>query len=163
MTKIYVSHPFGGLAKNKKNADSVLKWLQDNMGVFPIKEPFGSDTHNIFLSPIHILGHLYDKVDYDTGIDWCIDLLSGCDAIVMCNGWENSTGCNLELAYAKGPKGHNIRVIHINELKAAKLTKLAVDAGMNKAIASLAGVAMLQALNKKAKEELQHERAKSVN
>ena len=93
-------------------------------------------------------------------IDWCIDLLSGCDAIVMCNGWENSTGCNLELAYAKG---HNIRVIHINELKAAKLTKLAVDAGMNKAIASLAGVAMLQALNKKAKEDLQHERAKSVN
>lgn len=40
MTKIYVSHPFGGLAKNKKNADSVLKWLQDDMGVFPIKEPF---------------------------------------------------------------------------------------------------------------------------
>lgn len=124
------------------------------------KRTFGSDTHNIFLSPIHILGHLYNKVDYDTGIDWCIDLLSGCDAIVMCNGWENSTGCNLELAYAKG---HNIRVIHINELKAAKLTKLAVDAGMNKAIASLAGVAMLQALNKKAKEDLQHERAKSVN
>lgn len=160
MTKIYVSHPFGGLAENKKNADSVLKWLQEDMGVFPIKEPFGSDTHNIFLSPIHILGHLYNKVDYDTGISWCIDLLSGCDAIVMCNGWENSTGCNLELAYAKD---HNIRVIHINELKAAKLTKLAVDAGMNKAIASLAGVAMLQALNKKAKEDLQRERAKSVN
>lgn len=160
MTKIYISHPYGGLAKNKKNADSVLKWLQDNMGVFPIKEPFGSDTHNIFLSPIHILGHLYDKVDYDTGVDWCIDILSGCDAIVMCNGWENSTGCNLELAYANG---HNIRVIHINELKAAKLTKLAVDAGMNIVIASLAGVAMLQALNKKAKEDLQHERAKSVN
>jgi hypothetical protein len=160
MTKIYVSHPFGGLAKNKKNADSILKWLQDDMGVFPIKEPFGSDTHNIFLSPIHILGHLYDKVDYDTGISWCIDLLSGCDAIIMCNGWENSTGCNLELAYAKA---HNIRVIHINELKAAKLTKLAVDAGMNKGIAALAGVATLQALNKKAKEDLQRERAKSVN
>ena len=90
MTKIYVSHPFGGLAKNKKNADSVLKWLQDDMGVFPIKEPFGSDTHNIFLSPIHMFGHLYNKVDYDTGIGWCIDLLSGCDAIIMCNGWENS-------------------------------------------------------------------------
>lgn len=50
-----------------------------------------------------------------------------------------------------------------NELKAAKLTKLAVDAGMNKAIAAIAGVAMLQALNKKAKEDLQRERAKSVN
>ena len=106
------------------------------------------------------MGHLYNKVDYDTGIDWCIDLLSGCDVIIMCNGWENSTGCNLELAYAKD---HNIRVIHINELKAAKLTKLAVDAGMNKCIAALAGVATLQALNKKAKEDLQRERAKSVN
>jgi len=146
MTKVYVSHPFGGLAKNKKNADSVLKWLQDDMGVFPIKEPFGSDTHNIFLSPIHMFGHLYNKVDYDTGIGWCIDLLSGCDAIVLCNGWENSTGCNLELAYAKD---HNIRV--------------AVDAGMNKGVAAFFGFAMLHTLNKKAKEDLQRERAKSVN
>ena len=146
MTKVYVSHPFGGLAKNKKNADSVLKWLQDDMGVFPIKEPFGSDTHNIFLSPIHMFGHLYNKVDYDTGIGWCIDLLSGCDAIVLCNGWENSTGCNLELAYAKD---HNMR--------------LAVDAGMNKGVAAFFGFAMLHTLNKKAKEDLQRERAKSVN
>jgi hypothetical protein len=144
MTKIYVNHPFGGLAKNKKNADSVLKWLQEDMGVFPIKEPFGSDTHNIFLSPIHMFGHLYNKVDYDTGIGWCIDLLSGCDAIVMCNGWENSIGC-------------------INELKAAKSIRLAVDAGMNKGVAAFFGFAMLQALNKKAKEDLQRERAKSVN
>lgn len=33
MTKIYVSHPFGGLAKNKKNADFVLKWLRCNRNV----------------------------------------------------------------------------------------------------------------------------------
>ena len=66
----------------------------------------------------------------------------------------------MELAYAKA---HNIRVIHINELKAARLTRLSVDAGMDKAIAALAGFAMLQALNKKAKEDLQRERAKSVN
>ena len=26
MTKIYVSHPFGGLAKNKKNADSAGRY-----------------------------------------------------------------------------------------------------------------------------------------
>ena len=38
-----------------------------------------------------------------------------------------------------------------------------IDAGMDKAIAALAGFAMLQALNKKAKEDLQRERAKSVN
>lgn len=43
------------------------------------------------------------------------------------------------------------------------LTRLAVDAGMNKSIAALSGFAMLQALNKKAKEDLQRERAKSVN
>lgn len=160
MTRIYVSHPFGGTSENKKDADSVLKWLQNEMGVFPIKEPFGCDTHNIYLSPIHIFGHLYNKVDYDTGISWCINLLRDCDAIIMCNGWENSTGCNIEFNYAKE---HNIRIIHINELKVARSIKLAVDAGINKGIAAFFGFAMLQSLNKKAREDLQRKRAKTVN
>ena len=32
----------------------------------------------------------------------CIELLAGCDALILMDGWERSIGCNREVGYAQG-------------------------------------------------------------
>ncbi len=90
--KIYVAHPYGGDEKNKKIVELFIKKLVE------------VDPGITFISPIHAFGYLYDTLDYETGIDMCLDLMENCDALLIppFSQIENSKGCLVELGYAKG-------------------------------------------------------------
>lgn len=101
MKLIYVSHPYGGKEENKEKVENVLAHLRKRLSTIPL---VGDDPVNVFISPIHLLGHMYHDVAYEDGIQWCIELLERCDMIIMCNDWETSTGCRIEHVHA-GVKG----------------------------------------------------------
>lgn len=71
--------------------------LRPNSLIFFV--PFGADSK--FVSPIHILGPLYDAIPYIDGLDLCLSLLRRCDGIIMCGDWQHSRGCMAEYGYAK--------------------------------------------------------------
>ena len=101
MKKIYVSHPYGGLADNKKAVEDLLESLvnaePDIAGSTLLS--IGCDTK--FISPIHVFGALYNVLDYIEGLNMCLTLLSKCDVLLLCGDWQNSKGCMAEYAYAK--------------------------------------------------------------
>jgi len=89
MKRIYVAHPYGGKPENKEKVENIIKELA-------IKDPL-----TLYISPIHAVGYLYNDVDYLQGMDYCFELLSLCDELILCKGWENSRGCNMEKAFAE--------------------------------------------------------------
>jgi hypothetical protein len=101
MYKIYVAHPYGGKEENKIAVEEIVKELVAN------------NPDILYMSPIHAFGYLYDTVSYEKGMEYCIDLLRGCDELLLCEGWENSKGCCAEYTYALG-KG--IPVKYHNEI-----------------------------------------------
>lgn len=82
---IYCSHKFGGKLENAKAAELKIKRLQL------------ADPSNTYISPIHAFGFMYHDVDYDTGLKWCLDLLSKCDMMVVLS--EMSKGVWAEVKY----------------------------------------------------------------
>ncbi len=84
----YVAHPFGGDAENKKKIEQIIIEL---MTEFPDKD---------FLSPIHASDFAYNLIPYVEGMDWCLNVLDRCDALILCDCWETSKGCLMEYAYA---------------------------------------------------------------
>lgn len=86
---IYISHPFGGKQENKDKVEAVIRQL--------IKD----DPENIYISPIHAFGYLYNDIPYDRGLELCGELLIRCDAAIFCDGWEESKGCRYELVTCK--------------------------------------------------------------
>lgn len=91
LKRIYVAHPYGGKPENNANAEKIINKLVDR---------YGSDI--VFVSPLHALGHMYNKVDYLKGIEMCLALLETCHELWLCPGWEDSRGCNIEYGFAKG-------------------------------------------------------------
>ena len=75
---IYISHPYGGKEENKTKVENIIKKL--------IKE----NPEHTYISPIHTFGHLYNDVDYEIGLQWCLDLLNACDKMYVYGDWENS-------------------------------------------------------------------------
>lgn len=97
----YVSHPYGGNPENEKAVQDIIdemsgRKLRPNSFIFM---PFGDDS--AFVSPIHILGSLYDAIPYIDGLDLCLSLLRRCDGIILCGDWQHSRGCMAEYGYAK--------------------------------------------------------------
>jgi len=89
MKKVYVAHPYGGKEENKQNVESIIRKLtRENPDTF-------------FISPIHATGFLYTDVSYEHGMQYCFELLKMCDELLLCPGWQNSRGCNLEKPYAE--------------------------------------------------------------
>lgn len=87
MERYYISHPFtGNEEKNKVDADRIRAALKE---AYP----------NIcFINPLGMFG---DKdADYCTAFADALELLSVCEAIILCPGWEDSTGCRAEKAFA---------------------------------------------------------------
>ena len=98
MWMIYVAHPFGGEQENIEKVENIIKGLLH-------KHP-----DHTFYSPLHATGFLYDSLDYLDGMDHCFEALSRCDELWLCEGWQDSRGCNMEYAFAKG-KGIPIKFI----------------------------------------------------
>lgn len=85
---IYVCHPYGGNCINKLLVEKIIKRLV-------------ASTPDTYISPIHAFGFMYDSVPYDTGMAFCIELLSRCDSAIFCPGWERSEGCRREMEWCK--------------------------------------------------------------
>ena len=90
---IYISHPYGGKRENIGEIEEIVTGLL-------IEYP-----HITFVSPVHTFGFLYDKVDYDMGINYCLELLKNCDEMWVFGDYMCSKGCNIEIEYCKK---HNI-------------------------------------------------------
>lgn len=88
MKIIYVAHPYGGEESNKEKVEKYIEKF--------IKE----DENNVYLSPIHATGYQYFWVDYEKGMEYCLEMLSRCDELWLCGDWENSRGCNMEFDFA---------------------------------------------------------------
>lgn len=87
--KIYVSHPFGGKHENILEVENI------------IKELVKLNPDYTYISPIHTFGYLYDAVDYETGLQWCLELLDICDKMLVFGDWKQSRGCTAEVLYAE--------------------------------------------------------------
>ncbi len=88
MRRMYVAHPYMGCESNKESVEGIIRVLTKN------------NPETLFVSPIHALGFLYNDVEYETGMKWCIELLRMCGCLVLCPGWMHSRGCTIEHQYA---------------------------------------------------------------
>ncbi len=88
--KVYVAHPYEGKEENKKKVEKFIKKHSKEIGA-------------TFISPIHSFGFMYNDIDYEKGIDMCLDLLEICDAIIIpkFEKIKNSKGCLMELGFSK--------------------------------------------------------------
>ncbi len=89
MKRVYVAHPYGGNEENKLKVEDLVRKMVKN------------DSDILYISPIHSTGYLYNDVEYEKGMEYCFELLSICDELLLCEGWENSRGCKMEKAYAE--------------------------------------------------------------
>lgn len=87
---IYCSHKFGGKLENAKAAETKIKRLQL------------ADPDNAYISPIHTFGWLYDTADYNTGLRWCLDLLSKCDKMIVLSDFSKGVHAEIDTAEALG-------------------------------------------------------------
>ena len=87
MKRYYISHPYtGDEEKNKNDADCIRAALKDaHPGI-------------CFINPLGMFGN--KDTDYCTALADAMELLSVCDAVIFCPGWEESTGCRAEKAFA---------------------------------------------------------------
>ena len=87
MKRYYVSHPFTGDEKaNLADAECIHAELK------------ARHPHICFMNPLGMFGD--ENADYCTALADALELLSCCEAIILCPGWEKSTGCRAEKAYA---------------------------------------------------------------
>ena len=86
---IYISHPYGGKKANMDAIESIATDLA------------AKDKANVYVSPVHCFGWLYDKVPYLHGLGMCIELLSRCDKMLVYGDWRNSVGCKAEIEYCE--------------------------------------------------------------
>lgn len=87
MKRYYVSHPFTGDEKaNLADAERIRAELK------------ARHPHICFMNPLGMFGD--ENADYCTALADALELLSCCEVIILCPGWEKSTGCRAEKAYA---------------------------------------------------------------
>lgn len=85
---IYVSHCFGGDAKNVERARKITHDLQVN------------DLKNCYICPLMAFSHLeYGEIGYDAEMELCLDLLTVCDKLIVAS--ELSKGVEIEIELAE--------------------------------------------------------------
>ena len=89
MKLVYVAHPYKGSIDNAENAKKSIEAL------------YQMHPNMTFVSPIHGLCCPYDSVAYYVGLSYCLELLNRCDYLLMIGNYENSTGCQAEMAFAR--------------------------------------------------------------
>lgn len=85
---IYLAHAYGGKKENKDHAKQI--WIKLAT----------EDITEIYINPLEAFGDLYDKIDYDTGILMCLELMSKCDKLLVTSK-ELSKGVTMEINEAK--------------------------------------------------------------
>jgi hypothetical protein len=84
---IYISHKYGGKPENLERAKKITHDLQV------------ADLENTYICPLLALSHLkYNEVGYDDEMNLCIDLLSGCDRLIVAS--DISKGVAKEIDFA---------------------------------------------------------------
>ena len=86
---VYISHPFGNDFDNMTYVEDIIKELS--------KE----NPDNVYISPIHAFGFLYDCTLYEQGLNMCLELLDRCDEMLVYGDYENSRGCIAEIEYCE--------------------------------------------------------------
>lgn len=100
MLLYYVAHAYSNKPENKEKVEAI------------IRRKVKDDPLNVYISPIHAFGYLYQEVEYWRGVDMCLELLRRCDVLILCPGWETSAGCRAEKLYAEG---HGIPIWYPSE------------------------------------------------
>lgn len=87
--RIYISHPYGAKEENKQKIENTIRELAK------------ANPENTYISPVHCFGYLYNDVDYEVGLTWCLDLLNVCNMMYVFGDWKQSRGCTAEVLYAE--------------------------------------------------------------
>ena len=98
MKMIYISHKYGG---DKQNKDLIEIITGELIKHYP---------DYCFVSPVHCFGYLYNDVDYDKGMEYCLALLGLCDEMWICSDY--SKGVLIEQEYCKC---HNIPIRQLTQ------------------------------------------------
>lgn len=85
-TLYYLSHPYTTYGNIEVNRSNALKYEVE----------LCNEMDTIVINPLS----LPMPDDHDKAMDKCLKLLSACDGIIMCPGWEKSRGCCIELDFA---------------------------------------------------------------
>lgn len=83
---VYISHPYGNKEENLKRILDLIKELY---------EEYGTENY-CFISPVPMYYHMYNDMDYDSGLKICLDIQKKCDIALFCKDWKSSKGCNAE-------------------------------------------------------------------
>jgi len=86
---IYISHPYGGQEEKKQRVKEIIRELTL------------SHPEYTYISPIHCFGFLYNDVNYEDGLDMCLNLLAKCEKMYVFGDWKQSRGCTAEVLYAE--------------------------------------------------------------
>jgi hypothetical protein len=100
---IYVAHPFLGKPENVQKAEQIILQL---IKIFP---------DYTFYSPLHATGFFYFAKTYGEGMKDCLEMLSRCDELFLCEGWEESKGCSIKFYWADE---HHMPITFVNEILA---------------------------------------------
>ncbi len=85
----YIAHPFEGKRKNVRKVERIIK------GLLPLY------TGYTFYSPLHATGYMYDMMPYEQGMRHCFEFLNRADELWLCEGWQRSRGCNMEVRFVR--------------------------------------------------------------
>jgi len=107
MKRIYIAHPLRGaypyteekVIKNTKDATAICQLLSSTGEIIPF-------------SPIHAFNYMEAlECDQRTAMQHCFALLDSCDEIWVFGDWETSSGCKMEIDFAR-KKGMPIRYMN---------------------------------------------------
>lgn len=85
---VYISHPYGGDDGNLRKTETDVTYYR------------AKNQHTLPISPVLMWRKLYYMLPYEDGLEMCLDLLSRCDRLYLCKGWQASRGCMAEWAFA---------------------------------------------------------------
>ena len=96
MKRIYISLPISVHEDTyEQRLDAAVEYVKE-------KYP----EYEMIITPKDVakeLEDLYSPItpEYKEYLTWDISMITICDAIFMCDGWNNSGGCSAELAFAR--------------------------------------------------------------
>jgi len=96
METFYISHPFSGnIEDNVEHSIEIQKQLIEK------------HSEHCFVNPLVMFDgtEMADDCqvspqEYCPSLAYTLEVLSRCDCLVLCDGWENSSGCKAEYAFA---------------------------------------------------------------